>query len=328
MNQLITLAPFLLASTQAHGINDSKPSRQHREALDSNDLLDLQTFQIYKCEGMHFDWSGPASAAGSNFVSTVVEYDYDLFVESDSVLTSALAKLQHKLLQHVGSDLFSDCSRRLADSAAYLHIATERQLGGATVEEITSAPSDLVTIGSSCIIEDDSSTSNTTECYPVTGYITAYYEAVENVRRLSEEDSINAAIIASVRSAMEDGVLTTLDDISGVQYLGDRDTFTFASAESYLEDETPRTAPPSFWDQSGGIIIGSSVGVVAMALVAVFLKKRRSSSRRKNESEAAGDISHNEHGMVHYGDMNVGIEQREGPPQDDKYVNAGCFPCA
>lgn len=234
--------------------------------MDSNDLLDLQSFQIYNCEGMALDWSGPSSASDESFSSTVVEYDYDMFINSGSDTNTALAKLQHTLLEHVGSDIFSDCSssRKLSISGR-----VGRQLDGTIVEEITSAPSDVVSDGS-CLIKGKTTDA---ECYPVTGYITAYYANSDNIRRLkSEEASIQQAITGSVKTAMEDGTLTS-DATQGVYFLGDRETYKL----NFLKEDTDST---SWWSNNMGLVIGAGVGLVAMVLVVVIFKKRMSSKKK------------------------------------------------
>jgi len=230
--------------------------------------MDLLTFQTYNCEGMFLDWSDPSTGT-AGLSSTVVQYDYDMFIEKGSDLNTALVSLQHQLLRYVGQEVFSDCSRRLAA------IEMERQLDEVAIKEISSAPQDTISSSSSCKIEDAALTTET-ECYPVTGYITAYYPSSGDVD--ADEASMYQTVTSSVESAMDESVLVT-DTTHAVYYLGDRDTFAFDSAESYLGGQTGNTT--SWWM----IIVGTGVGLmVAVAFAAILFKKKRSSKKDGDDS--------------------------------------------
>jgi len=77
----------------------------------------------------------------------------------------------------------------------------------------------------------------------------------------------------SVKNAMEESVQ--------VFYIGDRDTFTFDSSESYLEELSSDAKENNEDDSSSStplwpILVGFSAGIVAMVGAAVLYKKRAS----------------------------------------------------
>mmetsp|Transcript_33902 Transcript_33902/g.64533 ORF Transcript_33902/g.64533 Transcript_33902/m.64533 type:complete len:146 (-) Transcript_33902:271-708(-) len=121
-------------------------------------LVDVLTFTEMSvteddCEGVYSDWLGPDDSSTTTSTSTIVEFDYHIFIEKGSSLSSALTIFQNRLLRHMGSDVFLVCaSQRLADAG--INLATERQLDGTVIEEISTAPSDTVSISSSCKTED------------------------------------------------------------------------------------------------------------------------------------------------------------------------------
>lgn len=247
----------------------TRPSQREAQGF-SNDLIDMQTFQIFNCEGMFLDWGGSAAA---DALSVVVEYDYDLFVAGESDLNTALAVLQNRLLRHVGKDLFSDCRRRLAVVGGVIaNAGTGRKLDAGTVQEITSAPSDRQNLFSSCKVLGDP--DEEADCYPVTGYITAYYAPTGDVA--ADESAVSIAVRTAVRDAMDEGVLTN-DDVQAVYYLGDRDAFTYESSEYYLKSGSESQgddASTSWADENIGMLIGVGVGLVVVN--AVFYKMWRS----------------------------------------------------
>ena len=358
MKLIIAHAPYLLLPN----VVARRPSRQHRKAfansndmmnfndllmnwndlensndlVNSNDLIssigliDMLTFNEMlvrdsDCEGIYVDWAVP-SAAATGGSSTIVQYDYDMFIEKGSDLNTALASLQNRILRHVGRDVFSGCSRRLTVGA--INLETERQLDGTAIDEISSAPSDTVSISSSCKIED---ATTETECYPISGYITAYYISSrdesssidEDVRRLDEFDDSN------IQDTITNSVKSAMDDIEQVYYLGDRDTFSFDTVESYLgeqpsiaERDVETNSPSNPW---WPILVGASVGLVAMAGVAVLYKKRKSN---KDDDEPvvveSADEDLEQQGGPQEEQQEDHIETAELEPNEESKTTEGC----
>jgi hypothetical protein len=76
---------------------------------------------------MFLDWTGP-SAFTTTLLATVVEYDYDAYLEAGSDRTISLASIQNRLLRYVGDEVLGDCNTRLSE--------------GLSIQEINSAPGD------------------------------------------------------------------------------------------------------------------------------------------------------------------------------------------
>lgn len=356
MKPLMGLAPCLLLllllntnNIEARRINDvvdSKPSRHRRDTIiKSNDMagaqtdymLNLETFNLYNCEGMFLDASGPGTLDTNFYSETVVQYDYDMFVEKDSDPNVALVTLQDGLLRHVGEEVFTDCSssRRLVGG---IKVTANRQLDEeVSVQEITSAPPDKVSSTSSCTIED-ATFATETDCYPVTGYITAYYSPSsgdENVNN-DDESAVHQTVADSVKDAMDESVLVS-DTTKGVYYLGDRDTFTFDSSESYLKEGAP--APESSKDDTSsstpiaGIIGGVGAGLVAVALVAVLIKKKRSKKNSDEDvaapvesvdTELANNVDEEDPQQAAETEQEVAETEERTPSKDFEYTEANC----
>jgi hypothetical protein len=118
-----------VAATKLSEIDLRSPisRRAQDEAVNSNDKIDYLSFQKYNCDGMFLDWTGP-SAFTTTLLATVVEYDYDAYLEAGSDRTISLASIQNRLLRYVGDEVLGDCNTRLSE--------------GLSIQEINSAPGD------------------------------------------------------------------------------------------------------------------------------------------------------------------------------------------
>jgi len=285
IKQLIKLMPYLYLLV--NNVSASPTTTQHRDLQDedtdddttsslsvvthSNDnaeLVDTASFQIFNCEGMFLDWSGPSSAEGK----VIVQYDYDLFIGKDINIESAIASIQNRIMRSVGREVFSSCDRRLLGTTT-----------STTVNELSSAPSDKVTPNSECKVPDSVSglesgllTPNPNIiCIPVTGYISAYYTPSDDIE--SDEASINDQIMSSVETAMSKNDLIGDSSIHEVFYLGDRETYTYRSSDLALAvgGSYDDNSDSSWASQNMGILGTCIGGVMAVLLVAVLYKKRR-----------------------------------------------------
>jgi hypothetical protein len=135
---LLSICLNAVAATSLNRIAmQSPPSRRAQdEKVNSNDKIDYLSFQKYNCEGMFLDWTGP-SALTTTVSATIVEYDYDAYLEAGSDTTVALASIQNRLLTYVGAEVIGDCRRRLSE--------------GYAIEEINTAPGDQPSLSSKCI---------------------------------------------------------------------------------------------------------------------------------------------------------------------------------
>ena len=145
-------------------------------------------------------------------------------------------------------------------------------------------PLDWVSALTSCRMD---SSDARTDCYPILGYITAYYPLLpsedEDVRQRLDDDVsvLRETIAASVKSSM--------DDSDRVFYLRDREMFALDSPESYLAGSQTRAlkAIQNENKSAGGgtrvwtILVGVGVGVIAIAGAALLLRKRRSMRMRR-----------------------------------------------
>ena len=330
IEQLIKLMPYLYLLV--NNVSASQTTTQHRDMQDedtdddttssltathSNDnaeLVDTASFQIFNCEGMFLDWSGPSSAEGK----VIVQYNYDLFIGKDSNVDSAIASIQNRIMRSVGREVFSTCDRRLLGTTA-----------STTVNELSSAPSDKVTPNSECKVPDSVSglesgllTPNPNiHCIPVTGYISAYYTPSDDIE--ADEASINDQIMSSVENAMSKSDLTGDSSIHEVFYLGDRETYTYRSSDLALAvgGSYDDNRDSSWASQNMGILIGSCIGgAMAVLLVAVLYKKKRNKSKVNDDNAPTEDCTENEFAIPQKDEV------KEEPARDGKecYETTDC----
>lgn len=260
---------------QGDELEDETASRSSSLSNDSpSDLInDINSYLTFNellvregdCDGVYAEWAGNRAADDENVTSTVVRYDYDLFVDDD--LNMAIADIQRRVLTDVGRDVFPGCFER-----RYLAEFAHRVLFDVAIEEISTAPADSVLTSSTCEFRDESGQST---CYPITGSITAYYFGPSG-RRLDTESSIQDTILSSVERSME--------SIDTVMYLGDRESYTLdenhlsvdqaQSQEGSKNDPSGETGTPRWVILTGA---GAGLAVLVAAVLLLLVKKRKSS---------------------------------------------------
>jgi len=299
---------------QDEDTDDDTASLTATHSNDNAELVDTASFQIFNCEGMFLDWSGPSSAEGK----VIVQYDYDLFIAKDSNVESAIASIQNRIMRSVGREVFSTCDRRLLGTTT-----------STSINELTSAPSDQVTPNSECKVPDSVSglesgllTPNPNIiCIPVTGYISAYYTPSDDIE--SDKASINDQIMTSVESAMSKDDLISDSSIHEVFYLGDRETYTYRSSDLALAvgGSYDDNSDSSWASQNMGILIGSCIGgAMAVLLVAVLYKKKRNKISKDDDNAPTEQCQENEY-VIPQKD-----EVKEEPARDEKecYETTDC----
>jgi hypothetical protein len=140
-----TLAPLALclnvAAASLSEVVMEKPRRAQQEVENSNDNIDYLSFQKYNAEGMFLDWTGPSEFT-SSLSATVVEYDYDAYIEVGSDKKTVLASIQNRLLRYVGEDVFEG--------------GNAERSNGLAIKEINTAPGDQPSSSSEseCILSE------------------------------------------------------------------------------------------------------------------------------------------------------------------------------
>ena len=315
IKQLLLLMPYLYLLVNNVSASPTSSLSVVTHSNDNAELVDTASFQIFNCEGMFLDWSGPSSAEGK----VIVQYDYDLFIGKDSNVDSAIASIQNRLMRSVGREVFSSsCDRRLLGATA-----------STTVNELSSAPSDKVSPNSECKVPDSVSglesgllTPNPNIiCIPVTGYISAYYTPSDDIE--SDEASINDQIMSSVENAMSKSDLTGDSSIHEVFYLGDRETYTYRSSDLALAvgGSYDDNSDSSWASQNMGILIGSCIGgAMAILLVAVLYKKRRNKISKDDDHAPTEECTENEFAIPQKDEV------KEEPARDGKecYETTDC----
>ena len=179
-------------------------------------------------------------------------------------------------------------------------------------------------------------------CYPVTGYMTAYFTSSSNTDNdnatPSSEDDVQSKIQDIIQRTMMETSSSTLKGSSassslvGVYYVGDRETFTYESQldsdsiSSHSKSNGQVAASLPITEQSSsmntGILIGTILGTLAaFLLVTLFiLRRRRTKKQRKNGGTKA--TVENDDGLDHecYARGNNNIIQRNIMVDEERSV--------
>ena len=178
-------------------------------------------------------------------------------------------------------------------------------------------------------------------CYPVTGYMTAYFTSssnTDNDNATPSSENVQSKIQDIIQRTMMETSSSTLkgssasSSIVGVYYVGDRETFTY---ESQLDSDSisshgksngqvaaslPNTEQSS--SMNTGILIGTILGTLAaFLLVTLFvLRRRRTKKQRKNGGTKA--TVENDDGLDHecYARGNGNIIQRNIMVDEERSV--------
>ena len=179
-------------------------------------------------------------------------------------------------------------------------------------------------------------------CYPVTGYMTAYFDSSSN----SDNDNATPSSENDLQSKIQDIIQRTMMETSsstlkgssasssivGVYYVGDRETFTY---ESQLDSDSisshgksngqvaaslPNTEQSS--SMNTGILIGTILGTLAaFLLVTLFVLRRRGTKKQRKNGGTKATVE-NDDGLDHecYARGNGNIIQRNIMVDEERSV--------
>jgi len=275
-------------------------------------------------------------------IKQLIQFDYDLVLSSTSTeeessndINSILRQFEEQLLDHVGLALddVGLCGGSGSGSDAQRE-RVRRMVRGAnddgvtTLEEISSLPMDevLASANATCSEEDlpsaSSTSTSTTTCYPIGGYMTAYYH---NATTETTADDIELAIYDIIqRGMMESTNINTLTTNSNnmnasVHFVGVRGT---SLEESQLGNPSynniknndmifnPNTKPQPSSELLIGTIIGGLLAAVAVLVLAFVAVRRAGHCKGTRGTDDNGNYDNDLH-------------SDEGTSQDEDAKSAG-----
>jgi len=302
----------------------------------------------------------------NGMMEQLVQFDYDLVLSSSTFaveqssndINSILQQLEEQLLDHVGVALegVGLCGSGSSSSGGGVRRTSDRKMlrrrrrsllaadengeGGTILEEISSLPMDDVLANATCSKENlptsSSTTTSTTACYPISGYMTAYYyntisdTATESSTTSRADDITETAIYDIIQRSMTESTITndltaTNNNgdtvIANVHFVGVRGT---SLEEQQLGNPSPsnngmifnpNTKPqPSSSSlssmSSNGMLIGTIIGGL-LAVVAVFMLAFVAVRR-----SLATNVNHDD-------DYDDDLRSHDGTSQDEDAERAG-----
>mmetsp|Transcript_21150 Transcript_21150/g.41893 ORF Transcript_21150/g.41893 Transcript_21150/m.41893 type:complete len:403 (-) Transcript_21150:111-1319(-) len=206
----------------------------------------------------------------SLILEEVVEFDYDILLTNMTDIKAVLTNFEKKLLDYVGSELIGvGCSLRNRKQRATKGTLIRRSLvdaaGAIDVTEISSEPQDEVSIDddASCAENNESSPSDGTVCYPVTGYMTVYYSSFDSANSEKERIELNTQEIIARGMSSGDFADEYLLAVNFIGIRGEKDT-------QQLETSTKPNQVSKAEDLSSSSHIYLLIGVIVVAAVATI----------------------------------------------------------
>ncbi|KAL9185663.1 hypothetical protein ACHAXT_003440 [Thalassiosira profunda] len=259
------------------------------EAADAaNGSSEADTVTSYGCSGVS------RGNADSERTGRLVEYRYDLLLRTDSDAGesgssndgnggAAVRLVEARLLEHVGGALEK---RGLCGAAGGGDARLRRRslavgnAGGAMLQEVSSLPLDEVKEGAACSDESlpSAKASDEIACYPVTGYMTAYYDENASTADAALVKEVQAVIGDVIQQGLGSDLLEVSDaseesGIAGVRYVESRATSTnpFNGSSQQLASPDEGLSKAAI----GGIAGGAAALVLLLCLGVCALRRSK-----------------------------------------------------